>query len=136
MKLFANIDGASFGNPGKSGLGVVLKDSAGKVVREHSEHLGDGTNNRAEYLALLRSIQLARESGADELEVSSDSELVVSQMNGVYRIKNRELKTLAIMVNDEIRKANLKFTIRHIPREMNSAADRLAKKGADAFVPE
>ena len=87
MKLVANIDGASFGNPGASGFGVVLQGSDGKVLKEYCEHIGHGTNNRAEYLALLRSVELAEKLGADELEVKSDSQLVVSQMNGVIQNK-------------------------------------------------
>jgi len=130
MKLIANIDGASFGNPGSSGLGVVLQDSAGKIVQEHFEHLGHGTNNRAEYLALLRSVELAHKLGADELEVRSDSQLVVSQMNGSYKIKKQELQAIAMEVHQKIRASGLKFSITHIPREMNKAADKLAKKGA------
>ncbi len=134
MKLVANIDGASFGNPGASGLGVVLQDSEGKILVEHFEHLGHGTNNRAEYLALLRSVELAHKFGADELEVRSDSQLVVSQMNGLYKIKNRDLQTLVREIREKIKNSNFKFSIIHIPREFNKAADKLAKKGAGLDV--
>jgi ribonuclease HI len=130
MKLVANIDGASFGNPGASGLGVVIKDGQGKVLQEYSEHLGHGTNNRAEYLALLRSIELAEKLGADELEVKSDSELVVSQINGLYKIKHPDLKVLVKTVFEKIQTTGIKFSIVHIPREFNKVADKLAKKGA------
>ena len=134
MKLIANIDGASFGNPGASGLGVVLQDSKGKILVEHFEHLGHGTNNRAEYLALLRCIELAHKLGADELEVRSDSQLVVSQMNGLYKIKNRDLQTLVREIRERIKNSNLKFSITHVPREFNKEADKLAKKGAGLVV--
>ncbi|MGO9482771.1 MAG: ribonuclease HI family protein [Candidatus Kryptoniota bacterium] len=130
MKLVANIDGASFGNPGPSGLGVLVQDSGGKVLKEYFEHLGYGTNNRAEYLALLRSVELAEKLGADELEVKSDSQLVVSQMNGVYKIKHPDLKILVKDIFEKIRVSRLKFSIVHIPREYNKIADKLAKKGA------
>ena len=106
MKLVANIDGASFGNPGASGLGVVLQDSEGKILVEHFEHLGHGTNNRAEYLALLRSVELAHKFGTDELEVRSDSQLVVSQMNGLYKIKNRDLQTLVREIREKIKSSS------------------------------
>jgi len=130
MKLFANIDGASFSNPGPSGLGVYLRDGEGKVFAEHCEHLGHGTNNRAEYMALLRSIELALKFGADELEVRSDSLLVVSQMNGAYKIKNPDLRVLIVEIKKRIDGSNLKFQIVHTPREYNREADKLAKKGA------
>ncbi|HUI31843.1 MAG TPA: ribonuclease HI family protein [Candidatus Acidoferrales bacterium] len=135
MKLIANIDGASFGNPGASGLGIVLYNADGKVVKEHWENIGCGTNNRAEYMALLKSIDLAEELGADELEVRSDSLLVVSQVNGLYKIKNSTIKILAKQVYDKIKAAKMKFKIIHIPRELNKAADKLSKKGA-SFVKE
>jgi ribonuclease HI len=130
MKLIANIDGASFGNPGASGLGVVLQDSLGRILAEHSEFLGHGTNNRAEYLALLRSIELAEKVGADELEVRSDSQLVVSQMNGLFKIKNRDLQKLVKEIREKIKLSQLKFSVIHISRESNKLADKLAKKGA------
>ena len=130
MKLTANIDGASFGNPGASGLGVVLCDAKGKIVKEYYESIGQGTNNRAEYLALLRSIDLAEELGADELEVRSDSLLVVSQVNGLYKIKNRDIKIFVKQLHEKLGKAKLKLKIVHVPRELNTLADKLAKKGA------
>jgi ribonuclease HI len=130
MKLIANIDGASFGNPGSSGLGVVIQTSDGKIIQEYSEHLGNGTNNRAEYLALLRGVEIAQKLGAVEIEVKSDSQLVVSQMNGLYKIKNPDLKILAKEIFERIRSSRMKFRIVHIPRELNKTADKLAKKGA------
>ena len=130
MKLIANIDGASFGNPGSSGIGVVIRDSEGKVLKEYCENIGHGTNNRAEYMALLKSIDLAEELGADELEVMSDSLLVVSQVNGLYKIKNPDIKLFVKEIHDRLMKLNMKFKIQHVPREMNKAADRLSKKGA------
>jgi len=130
MKLIANIDGASLGNPGASGLGVVIQDAEGKVLREYFEGIGHGTNNRAEYMALLRSIDLAREFNADELEVRSDSLLVVSQMNGLYKIRDSAIRSFVKEIRDKLKELNMKFEINHVPREMNKAADRLSKKGA------
>ena len=94
MKLIANIDGASLGNPGPCGIGIVLQDPGGKVLREHFENIGMGTNNRAEYMALLKSLELVGDMGATEIEVRSDSLLVVSQMNGDYKVKNADIKVL------------------------------------------
>jgi ribonuclease HI len=130
MKLIANIDGASFGNPGASGLGVVIQDAEGKVLREYCENIGHGTNNRAEYMALLRSIDLARELDADELEVRSDSLLVVSQVNGLYKIKDSGIRSFVKEIRDKLKRFNMKFEIVHVPREMNRAADKLSKEGA------
>jgi len=130
MKLIANIDGASFGNPGSSGIGVVIHDHEGKILKEYFENVGHGTNNRAEYMALLKSIELAGELGAGELEVRSDSLLVVSQVNGFYKIKNSDIKIFVKEVHDRLKKLSMKFKIQHIPREMNKAADKLSKKGA------
>ncbi len=131
MKLIANIDGASLGNPGSSGIGIVLQDAGGKVLREHFENIGRGTNNRAEYMALLKSLDLAKELGATELEVRSDSLLVVSQINGDYKVKNADIRGYVKEIRDRIRESKLEFRLLHVPREMNRIADRLSKKGAN-----
>lgn len=130
MKLIANIDGASFGNPGASGLGVVLRDAQGKVLKEYCENIGIGTNNRAEYMALLKSIDLAEEFGATELVVRSDSLLVVSQMSGLFKIKDSNIKIFVKEAHKRLTRSNMKFKIVHVPRELNKVADRLSKKGA------
>lgn len=130
MKLIAYVDGASSGNPGNSGLGIVLQDKDGNVIDMRSEYLGKGTNNRAEYLALMKAVELAAQNGATELEVRSDSQLVVRQMTGLYKIKNKEIQKIVIKIRDVIRQKGIKFSIVHIPRELNKIADSLAKKGA------
>ena len=130
MRVVANIDGASFGNPGQSGLGVVIRDAEGNLLQEYCENIGVGTNNRAEYMALLKCVELAKELGADELDVRSDSLLVVSQVNGLYKIKNPDIKIFIRDLHDRLTKFKMKFRIQHIPREMNRAADKLSKKGA------
>ncbi|MGB9591586.1 MAG: ribonuclease HI family protein, partial [Candidatus Kryptoniota bacterium] len=109
MKLIAYIDGASSGNPGNSGLGVVLQDEDGHIIEKHSEYVGRGTNNRAEYLALMKAVELAALHGANELEVRSDSQLVVRQMTGVYRIKNKEIQKIVIRLWNVIREKGIKF---------------------------
>ncbi len=130
MKLIANIDGASLGNPGASGIGVVLHDAQGKVLKEYCENIGIGTNNRAEYMALLKSIDLAEEFGATELVVRSDSLLVVSQMSGLFKIKNSDIRTFVKEAHKRLKGSRLKFRIVHVPRESNKVADRLSKRGA------
>ena len=87
-------DGASRGNPGHAGAGVVICDEAGNVVQEIADYLGQRTNNVAEYEALLRALSAARSLGARRLRVISDSELMVRQMNGTYRVKNEGLLPL------------------------------------------
>jgi|YelNatPaOPRAMG01_1025707.scaffolds.fasta_scaffold03553_11 ribonuclease HI len=130
MKFIAYVDGASSGNPGNSGLGVVLQDEDGNIIEKRSEYLGKGTNNRAEYLALMKAVELAVQHGANELEVRSDSQLVVRQMTGLYKIKNKEIQKIVMRLWDVIREKGIKFKIIHIPRSLNKIADNLAKKGA------
>lgn len=125
--LFA--DGASFGNPGAAGIGAVVK--AGGRTLEISEPIGVTTNNVAEYSALIRGLEEARALGADEITVCLDSELVVRQLSGRYRVKSQSLmpyfnKARALLGTFR------KTTVKHVPREQNSHADRLSKKGAMA----
>jgi ribonuclease HI len=132
--LKAYIDGASRGNPGKAGAGVVIYDEKGEVLEEESVYLGETTNNVAEYRALLLAIQMAERRGAQELQVYSDSELVVRQVTGRYRVKSSALLDLY----KEVKKRSLKlkrFDIRHIPREENRIADSLANQAID-MAPE
>ncbi|HOX23398.1 MAG TPA: reverse transcriptase-like protein, partial [Elusimicrobiales bacterium] len=94
MKLLANIDGASRGNPGPGAAAAVLRNPEGSKVRECGLYLGECTNNFAEYSALALALQLAHASGAQELDICSDSELLVKQFSGEYKIKNAELAGL------------------------------------------
>lgn len=120
-------DGAARGNPGPASIGVALLDPKGKVLREIGERLGRTTNNVAEYRALLRGLEEARALGADEIHVFMDSELVVRQILGEYRVKNETLQPLAAEAQARLR-AFRTFTISHIPREQNKRADRLANR--------
>ncbi len=123
-------DGASRGNPGESGAGIVLKDSEGKTVKKIRKYLGVGTNNQAEYNALLLGLNLAKKTGAKKLNVHLDSELVVRQIKGEYRVKNSELKLLHQNVLKMFQEFD-KINILHIPREMNREADLLANQAID-----
>ncbi|MBI4822898.1 MAG: ribonuclease HI family protein [Nitrospirae bacterium] len=118
-------DGASSGNPGESGIGVVL--TFGKRVFEISEYIGIATNNVAEYRALLRGLERARLLRADAVDAFLDSELLVRQINGTYRVKDEKLKELWESAKT-IACSFKYFSISHIPRELNQQADRLAKK--------
>jgi ribonuclease HI len=121
-------DGASFGNPGPSGIGVVLE--VGDEIIEHAEDIGWGTNNEAEYRALIAGLRLALEHGVDVLHVRQDSQLVVRQVTGEYKIKKKELQRLAMQARSLIdRFASVKFE--HVLRDLNERADALSKAGAE-----
>lgn len=124
------VDGAARGNPGPAGAGGVLFDEAGERIGEVCEYLGTATNNVAEYRALVFGLQEALRLERDEIDVCSDSELVVRQITGQYRIKNKPLIELAVEVQ-ALRKKFRKFTIRHVPREENRDADRMANMAID-----
>lgn len=118
-------DGASSGNPGESGIGIVLSVEGKKF--ELSEYIGRSTNNVAEYTALIRGLQEARNHGIDRIDIFLDSELLVKQIRGEYSVKSESLKPLFNRVSS-ILKTFRSYSIRHIPREENADADRLARR--------
>lgn len=125
------MDGASRGNPGPAAIGVTLKDESGILVAEISENIGHTTNNQAEYKALIAGLKQCKILGAKEVIVRSDSELMVRQVLGIYRVKKEELKPL----HEEVRKLAGNFAvfkIGNIPREQNKEADKLANKALDS----
>jgi ribonuclease HI len=127
QKVTLYADGCSKGNPGEGGAGVVVKDDLERTVSQNKRYLGLVTNNFAEYQALILGLQEAKQLGAQEVEIFLDSELVVNQINGVYRVRDSTLKTL----EGEVRKLLghfARWVIRHIPREKNREADRLARE--------
>ncbi|MGH9599053.1 MAG: ribonuclease HI family protein [Terracidiphilus sp.] len=126
----AHCDGGSRGNPGPSGYGAVIEDSEGKVVARLSDYLGRQTNNYAEYSGLLAVLQWAVEQGARRLRVVSDSELMVKQMKGQYKVNNPGLRPL--WEEARRRAARLdRFEMRHTLRGGNREADRLANDAMD-----
>jgi ribonuclease HI len=130
-KLVVNVDGGARGNPGQAAVAAVAVDADGAPVAERGERIGVATNNVAEYRALLLGIALAAEHGADEVELIGDSELVVKQVRGEYRVKDANLKPL----HAEVRAALAGFdswSIRHVRRELNAAADALVNATLDA----
>ena len=131
MTIHAFTDGASRGNPGESGIGIVLKDVEGRLVQSYSEYIGSATNNVAEYTALLKCLQLASAVQCNELIVHSDSELMVRQLNGVYKIRDRALKQFYQRIQDLLRNASYTAQFKYIVREENSEADELANHGID-----
>ena len=126
-----SVDGAARGNPGKAGAGVVLEAADGSVLR-FGEYLGEATNNVAEYRALIIGMQKAAELGVRKLKVRSDSELIVKQLNGQYRVKSPHLQDLYFSAIKEIPSFE-KVTFTHVPREENKEADRMANLAVDAM---
>jgi len=137
VKLVINIDGACRGNPGPSSVGVIIRDAHGKILREHHRCLGSATNNVAEYSALQDALELAKELGGTEITVRSDSQLLVRQFNGQYRVKNPVLFKQLVKIH-ALRPHFASLELVHVPREQNKDADRLANAaldGADAPIP-
>ncbi len=133
MKLIINVDGGARGNPGPAAIGIVVRDPAGEVLTDLAETIGEATNNVAEYRALIRGIDLAVEMGADELEIRGDSELVVKQMLGQYKVKHPDMKPLHAEAKEAL--AGLSdWSISHVRREQNSEADALVNQALDAAV--
>jgi probable phosphoglycerate mutase len=128
-KAVAHIDGGSRGNPGVAGAGVYL-EREGRPWKGLYFYLGRRTNNFAEYSALLQALRYALDHGVRSLEVFSDSELLVRQLHGRYRVKDATLKELYAQAQELIGKLG-KFSIRHVPREENREADALANKAQD-----
>jgi ribonuclease HI len=129
-KLTVNVDGGSRGNPGPAAVGVVVQGPAGELLEERGERIGPATNNVAEYRALLLGIERASAHGASELVLVGDSELVVRQVEGKYRVKDPTLREL----HAEVKRALQPFafwSIRHVRREQNEDADRLVNAALD-----
>ncbi len=127
-KLTIFTDGACKGNPGDAAIGVVITSESGDVIREIGEYIGRTTNNVAEYSALIRGLREAADLGADELELSMDSQLMAYQITGVYKVKSPKLQPLHAEAMALLRVFR-RVTITHVLREFNSRADQLANEG-------
>src|SRR5258707_8710131 len=131
-KLTVNVDGVARGNPGPPAIGVVVRGPEGEVLEERGVRIGRATNNVAEYKALLLGIELAAAHGASELELVGDSELVVRQVEGRYKVKDPTMRKL----HGEVKRALGPFegwSIRHVRREENAEADRLVNEALDGL---
>ena len=129
-RLVVNVDGGARGNPGPAAIAAVVKDGDGTLLEERGERIGEATNNVAEYRALLLGIERAAALGAREIELIGDSELIVRQVNGEYKVKDATLRDL----NAEVRAALEGFedwSIRHVRRDDNAEADRLVNATLD-----
>ena len=124
------IDGGSRGNPGPAGAGAVVYDSGGRMITGRGRPLGRATNNEAEYGGLLLGLELARDLGAKRLEIRADSELLVRQMNGEYRIRAGNLRELAERARSLLA-GFVETGFVAVPRERNFRADRLANRAMD-----
>ncbi len=134
MKLILHVDGGARGNPGPAAIGVVLLAPDGRVLDEVSETIGVTTNNVAEYRALLRGLERARELGATELEIVGDSELVARQVNGIYKVKHpamRPLHAAALAALSQFEH----WQMRTVPRAKNARADELVNAALDRGFP-
>lgn len=130
IKMFA--DGGSRGNPGQSASGFVLYDQNDQILLQKGQYIGITTNNQAEYQAVKLGLTAARELGAREVDVFLDSLLVVNQMNGVFKVRNRDLWPIHEAIKDLVSGLKkVRFT--HVPREMNKVADAEVNKALDAL---
>ena len=129
--LEVNIDGASRGNPGLSAIGIIVKQND-MTLMEHCEYLGIRTNNQAEYESLRRALEICSKFGK-EITIFSDSELLINQRNSKYKLRNQELKTISRDIS-VLEKNFEKILYRHIPREKNSKADKLANRALNEHI--
>lgn len=131
MKAILHTDGGARGNPGPAGIGAVLYDESGAEIAWLSQSLDATTNNVAEYKALIAGLEMALERGLTEIEVKCDSQLVVSQVKGDWKIKNDRLRSLAAKAEMLLNRFE-RFTLEHVRRESNRRADALANEAMDA----
>jgi len=130
-KVIVRVDGASRGNPGPAAYGVVIEDEAGRILAEAGATIGRATNNEAEYRGLICGLEMARKHCAEEVAVRADSELVVRQIAGEYRVKSPTLRPLHLRAMELLR-SFARYEVTHVPREENARADALANAALDA----
>ena len=130
MKYTINTDGGARGNPGPAAIGITLRSESGEIILKHKEKIGDATNNVAEYKALIKGLELALQNGAEDIVCVLDSELVVKQVNGLYRVKEDTLKILHAEVKTLLSKFK-NFLVKHVKRKDNSDADKLVNEALD-----
>jgi ribonuclease HI len=131
-KVTIYTDGASRGNPGPASIGVIIKDESDLTIAEISRHIGIATNNQVEYLAIIAGLEKAISLGYKNAIVKADSELVVMQINGLYKIRNTNLRPLyqkVVQLTGSLENVLLTY----IPREQNASADALANRALDAL---
>ena len=132
-RLVANVDGGARGNPGPAAIAAVVATPEGEVLEEIGETIGPATNNVAEYRALLLGIERAQALGASELDLVGDSELIVRQVKGEYKVKDPTLRELHAQVRAALGGFD-RWSIRHVRREHNAEADRLVNETLDGTL--
>lgn len=130
MRLIVYADGASRGNPGRAAIGASIRSEDGVELATVSATIGTGTNNQAEYRAAIEGVRKARSLGATAIDLRMDSELVVRQLAGLYRVKNAALQPLFTTLLGEL-EASGPYTVGHVPRTRNTRADALANAALD-----
>ncbi len=130
MKYTINCDGGSRGNPGPAASGYIIKDETGKIVFQAGKYIGETTNNQAEYQAVVLAMEKASELGLSDLKFNLDSELVVRQLKGEYKVKNPDLAVQFLKIWNLQNKFN-SVSYRHVYREQNVEADALVNKALD-----
>jgi len=130
VKVVVNVDGGARGNPGPAAIAAVVQDEDGAVLEESAKRIGTATNNVAEYRALLLGIERAAAIGATELDLVGDSELIVRQVKGEYKVKDATMRELHAEVGRALRPF-ASWSIRHVRRERNGEADRLVNEALD-----
>ncbi len=134
QKVTVHTDGGSRGNPGHAAIGVVIRNAeTSEVIFEHGSYIGITTNNVAEYSALVKALETAKDLGAQAVAVYMDSELIVRQMQGRYKIKEPTLQVLAAKVI-QLKNNFTEVTFEHVRREFNKDADRMVNQALDAQV--
>ncbi len=131
-RLDIYIDGAARGNPGESGIGVLIREESGGT-REVKKYLGTRTNNQAEYTALITALESVHNHKSQEIRIFTDSLLLANQMNGIWKVKHPEIKELYTRAKGLLQGFR-QVTISHIPREENGEADRLANLAIDEYL--
>ncbi len=130
--LIINTDGGARGNPGPAGIGLVIKDEQGNLLYSFGAFIGETTNNVAEYSALIKALEESVNLGATAVRIQMDSELIVKQMQGIYKIKQPALQELAAKVITLLKKFK-SYTFLHVRREFNKEADALVNQALDAI---
>jgi|SRR5581483_10406082 len=135
MILIVHCDGGARGNPGPAAIGVTIEDAQGKLIHQFGKRIGETTNNVAEYTAVIEALDyIAKElhvGKQDSISFHLDSQLVVSQLNGIYRVKDPKLRMLLLRVREKEGVLGIPISYRHIPREQNRGADKMVNAALD-----
>lgn len=139
-KLIVNTDGGARGNPGPAAIGIVFYDDQGKELHTFKQAIGQATNNQAEYQAIIKALELIEKSQwhknnteDNQIECRLDSQLVVEQINGNYKVKNEDIKIYISRISELLRRLSRPVTFLHVPREQNKKADKLVNQALDAL---